>query len=267
VQPHNIIWNKDSGVVKLTDFGVATVVVRTRETTGASKGSVPIQHVLGSMAYLAPELSLRHNHNNNNGSGSEASAQRAVDYRSDFYSLGITFFELLTGSVPFVEKSAVRMMHAHMAKQAPRVHEVDARVPKCVSAVVQRLLAKSVETRYQSSRGLIADLLRCQALLLLLRHKHAQQRCMNSAGNASEDDDAEEEEEAEEEEFEPGKDDVSDVFRFPAKLYGREKEITMLRELYTAATKSQTKSQVHPHPHPPSHYDISSLWWVGGSSG
>ena len=144
MQPHNIIWNKDSGVVKLTDFGVASGVVRTRETTGASKGSVPIQHVLGSMAYLAPELSLRHNNASGSGSGSEA---RAVDYRSDFYSLGITFFELLTGSVPFVEKSAVRMMHAHMAKQAPRVHEVEARVPKCVSGVVHRLLAKSVETR------------------------------------------------------------------------------------------------------------------------
>mgnify|MGYP001091172133 CR=1 FL=1 len=232
MQPHNIIWNKETGVVKLTDFGVASVVVRTRETTGGAAntagggrgGLVPIQHVLGSMASLAPELSLRHN--NAEGSGSEA---RVVDYRSDFYSLGITFFELLTGSVPFVEKSAVRMMHAHMAKQAPRVHEVDARVPKCVSDVVHRLLAKSVETRYQSSRGLVADLLRCQAII----------RKRESAGNDSEDDYADGEEE-----FEPGKDDVSDVFRIPAKLYGREKEIAMLRELYLAATKSQTKSQV-----------------------
>jgi hypothetical protein len=96
-----------------------------------------------------------------------------------------------------------------------------------------------VETRYQSSRGLVADLLRCQAII----HK------LESAGNDSEDD------YAEGEEFEVGKDDVSDVFRIPAKLYGREKEIALLRELYSAATKSQTKSQV-----PQPSCDLLNVW-------
>jgi serine/threonine protein kinase len=235
VQPHNIIWNKRTRVVKLADFGVASVVVRARETTSGActKSSVPVQHVLGSLAYLPPELSPR-----NPEAGS-----RPADYRSDFYSLGITFFELLTGSTPFsAERSAVRMMHAHMAKQPPRAHDVDARIPVCVSAVVQRLLAKSVEMRYQSSRGLVADLLCCQALIH--KKKQAPHHRRSTGAAAGETGDENEDGESAEEEFEPGKNDVSDVFRFPAKLYGREKEIDMLRELFATAAKSQTKSQV-----------------------
>jgi serine/threonine protein kinase len=197
--------------------------------------------MLGSLQYLPPELSLR----------SGDAAARPADHRSDFYSLGVTFFELLTGSVPFHERSAVRMMHAHMAKQAAAVHEVDGRVPRCVSAVVGRLLAKSVEERYQSSRGLVADLLRCERIVAARQRpsrRHQQQH--EGQGSEAQDDDEEEEDEewAEkaEREFKAGEDDVSDVFAFPAKLYGREDQIAQLKDLFTSAmpTPSSSKKQM-----------------------
>jgi len=210
--------------------------------------------LLGSLQYLPPELSLR----------SGDAAARPADHRSDFYSLGVTFFELLTGSVPFHERSAVRMMHAHMAKQAAAVHEVDGRVPRCVSAVVGRLLAKSVEERYQSSRGLVADLLRCERIVAA-RQRPSRSRRQQHEGQGSEahDDNGNGEEEEDEEwaekaerEFKAGEDDVSDVFAFPAKLYGREDQIAQLKRIYAATAKaahtpsSLARNEVRP-PHFP----------------
>jgi serine/threonine protein kinase len=232
-------------VVKITDFGIASIVIRSKDTT--HQGKLPL-HMLGSLPYLPPELSLR----------SGDAGARPVDHRSDFYSLGVTFFELLTGCVPFQERSAVRMMHAHMAKQAPAVHEVDGRVARCVSAVVGRLLAKSVEERYQSSRGLVVDLLRCQRIVAALhRRKQRQQRRKAQQSPRSkpnrkrgEEEPIEEEKEDEDEwaekadrEFVAGEDDVSDVFAFPAKLYGRENQIHQLKNIYLAAvgTTGSTK--------------------------
>jgi serine/threonine protein kinase len=251
-QPHNIIWNKKTGVVKITDFGIASIVIRSKDTTSVSSSqfnSSIAQHVLGSLPYLPPELSLR----------SGDAGARPVDHRSDFYSLGVTFFELLTGSVPFHERSAVRMMHAHMAKQAPAVHEVDGRVARCVSAVVGRLLAKSVEERYQSSRGLVADLLRCERIVgALRRRKRRLQRKAQRSPCDKPDQERGEEEEVDEDdewaekadrEFVAGEDDVSDVFAFPAKLYGREDQIHQLKNIYLASvgatgSAKQARNQV-----------------------
>ncbi len=219
--------------------------------------------MLGSLQYLPPELSLR----------SGDAAARPADHRSDFYSLGVTFFELLTGSVPFHERSAVRMMHAHMAKQAAAVHEVDGRVPRCVSAVVGRLLAKSVEERYQSSRGLVADLLRCERIVAARqrpsrpRRSSSQQQPVQSEGKDSDEGGEEEDEEwAEkaEREFKAGEDDVSDVFAFPAKLYGREDQIAQLKRIYAATAKaahtpsSLARNEVRP-PHFPARSRFARL--------
>ncbi|ELR13786.1 GAF domain containing serine/threonine kinase [Acanthamoeba castellanii str. Neff] len=208
-QPHNLIWNRDTGVVKVSDFGIASVVIRSKDTTSAqTQGKQSAVHHVTT---------------------------RPVDYRSDFYSLGVTFFELLCGTPPFRERSAVRMMHAHMAKQPPLAHELNPNVPRCLSAVVNRLLAKSVEERYQSSRGLVADLQRCQAII-------------EARAQADDEvDDAEKERlvakaEAAELAFVPGQDDVSDVFAFPAKLYGREEETSRLQDIY--------RSLSHSHAHP-----------------
>jgi serine/threonine protein kinase len=270
VQPHNIIWNKETGEIKITDFGISSIIVRSKDTTTVATkdlNSSLAHHMLGSLPYLPPELSLR----------SSDAATRLADHRSDFYSLGVTFFELLTGNVPFHERSAVRMMHAHMAKQAAAVHEVDGRVARCVSAVVGRLLAKSVEERYQSSRGLVADLLRCERIVAarqrpslrrLRRRGHSQGTTAANNGGGSDNGkekregveaeaeaegaEGEEEEEEDEEwaekadrEFKAGEDDISDVFAFPAKLYGREDQIAQLKRIYAGTTKAaQTPSSL-----------------------
>jgi serine/threonine protein kinase len=220
-----------------------------------------VHHVLGSLAYLPPELSFRATGGSSSlytatsapsaGGGGQVTT-RPVDYRSDFYSLGVTFFELLCGTPPFRERSAVRMMHAHMAKQPPLAHELNPNVPRCLSAVVNRLLAKSVETRYQSSRGLVADLQRCQAIIEA------------RAQADDEDDDAEKERlvakaEAAELAFVPGQDDVSDVFAFPGKLYGREEETSRLQDIYRSLShshahpKNQVNTTTHAHTHTRTH--------------
>ncbi|ELR20997.1 protein kinase domain containing protein [Acanthamoeba castellanii str. Neff] len=111
IKPANIIWNRQTGVVKLTDLGIASVVIRSKDT---NQGRVPFQ-ALGSLPYLPPELSVR-------------TESKSIDHRSDFYSLGVSFFQLLTGRLPFQEKTPIRLLHAHMAKPTPRLHEVDARV-------------------------------------------------------------------------------------------------------------------------------------------
>ena len=257
-QPHNLIWNRDTGVVKVSDFGIASVVIRSKDTTSAQtqgKQSA-VHHVLGSLAYLPPELSFRATGSSSlytatsapSAGGGGQVTTRPVDYRSDFYSLGVTFFELLCGTPPFRERSAVRMMHAHMAKQPPLAHELNPTVPRCLSSVVNRLLAKSVDTRYQSSRGLVADLQRCQAII------EARAQADDEA------DDAEKERlvakaEAAELAFVPGQDDVSDVFAFPGKLYGREEETSRLQDIYRSLSHSHThpKNQVNTITHNRTH--------------
>jgi serine/threonine protein kinase len=232
------------GVVKISDFGIASIVIRSKDTTSAQtqgKQSA-VHHVLGSLAYLPPELSLRSSTGTGGsptpGGGQSSSSSRPVDYRSDFYSLGVTFFELLCGAPPFRERSAVRMMHAHMAKQPPLVHEIDVRVPRCLSAVVNRLLAKSVEARYQSSRGLVADLQRCEAVIA------ARARADSAEGDAGARARWAAEAEELERSFVPGEDDVSDVFSFPGKLYGREEEIARLSDIYRTLSPSHPRNQV-----------------------
>jgi serine/threonine protein kinase len=238
-------------VVKISDFGIASVVIRSKDTTSAQtqgKQSA-VHHVLGSLAYLPPELSLRSaittspatgsandtvGPGGGGGGGGQASS-RPVDYRSDFYSLGITFFELLSGAPPFRERSAVRMMHAHMAKQPPLLYELLPIVPRCLSAVVNKLLAKSVETRYQSSRGLVTDLQRCQTLI------EARAQAEQCADEREREQLVAKAEELESE-FVPGQDDVSDVFSFSGKLYGREEETTRLQDIY----RSLSSSHAHP---------------------
>lgn len=103
--------------------------------------------VSGTIAYISPEQTGRIN--------------RGVDTRSDLYSLGVTFFEMLTGRLPFRSESALEVVHGHIAKVPPRVAELVPGCPSTLSRMVERLLAKNPEDRYQSAVGLLADLRRC----------------------------------------------------------------------------------------------------------
>ncbi|MGY5957102.1 AAA family ATPase [Kosakonia sp. BK9b] len=107
----------------------------------------------GTLAYMSPEHTTR--------------THRAVDSRSDLYSLGIVFYELLTGVLPFDlrEGGQAEWTLHHIASEPSPPHAVRKEVPPMLSAIVLKLLAKSPEKRYQSIDGLIADLRRCQATL------------------------------------------------------------------------------------------------------
>jgi serine/threonine protein kinase len=137
----------------------------------------------GSLAYISPEQTGRMN--------------RALDYRTDFYSLGATFYELLTGKVPFDLKDAMELVHCHIAKTPIPVCEVNPDIPPILSDIVMKLMAKNAEDRYQSAWGLKADLEICQE---------------NRPGFS----------------FEIAQHDFSEHFQIPQKLYGRESEINTL---------------------------------------
>ncbi len=143
------------------------------------------------LAYTAPEQTGRMN--------------RSVDYRSDFYSMGVVFYELLTGRLPFAGTSSTELIHAHMARQAPSPGSINPHVPQMMDAIVLKLLEKNAEERYQSLAGLLADLRFCRAAL--------------AAGQAAAD-------------FVPGRQDVSDRLQLPQKLYGREAELARLLQAF-----------------------------------
>jgi PAS domain S-box-containing protein len=181
VNPFNILLNPATGQVKITDFGISTVL--SRENATARNPNV----LEGTLAYISPEQTGRMN--------------RAIDYRTDFYSLGVTFYELLTGQLPFQTTDAMEMVHAHIAKRPIPPHQLNPEIPKALSDIVMKLLAKTAEERYQSTYGLKMDLQMCLAQL---------------------------QSDVRLDEFRPGQYDLSDKFRIPEKLYGREQEMATL---------------------------------------
>ncbi|SEM32877.1 Predicted ATPase [Stigmatella aurantiaca] len=144
IKPSNIIL-EPSGEGRLIDFGVATL----QKVEHLDAAPPPI--IEGTLAYMSPEQTGRMN--------------RGLDYRTDFYSLGITLYELLTGKRPFHGRDALEWFHAHMAQVPVPPLELNPEVPPALSAIVLKLLAKAAEDRYQSAEGLKADLERCREAL------------------------------------------------------------------------------------------------------
>ncbi len=141
INPFNIFVDPASGTVKLSGFGLATRLPRENSTTLSPRLSGE------TLPYISPEQTGRMN--------------RPLDYRSDFYSLGATLYELFSGKVPFGSREAMEIIHAHIARQPVPLDQVAPRVPKTLSNMVMKLMAKRAEARYQSHSGLAADLLTC----------------------------------------------------------------------------------------------------------
>src|ERR1700733_85709 len=177
IKPANILVDED-GNVWLTGFGIASQLPHERQTP------TPPEIIAGTLAYMAPEQTGRMN--------------RSIDTRSDLYSLGVTFYQMLTGALPFDAADAMEWVHCHIARQ-PR--PLDEKIPAPLSAILMRLLAKTVEERYQTAAGLEADLRWCLAK-------------WESQGHIDV--------------FALGTHDVSDRLLIPEKLYGRELEIDAL---------------------------------------
>ncbi len=133
INPSNIVLNPKTGVVKMIDFGIATRFSRTNPTFKSL-------HLLeGTPAYLSPEQTGRMN--------------RRLDYRTDFYSLGVTFYELLTGQLPFPPQDILELVHCHIARPPIPPHELNATIPKPISDLILKLMAKNAEDRYGSAWG------------------------------------------------------------------------------------------------------------------
>jgi PAS domain S-box-containing protein len=194
LKPANILMNLDSGEIKLTDFGIASLLPReTQELQTASA-------LEGTLAYLAPEQTGRMN--------------RGIDYRSDFYALGVTCYQLLTGQLPFTTDDPMEMVHCHLAMQPLPVHHLCPQIPPMLSEVIGKLMAKTAEDRYQSALGLLYDLEHCQA-------QWQQHRRIES--------------------FPLGRRDLCDRFLIPDQLYGREAEVQTLLDAFSR-TASPTDS-------------------------
>ena len=181
INPSNIVFNPASGQLKIIDFGISTQLTRENSTL---KNSNILE---GTLAYISPEQTGRMN--------------RSLDYRTDFYSLGATFYELLTNKLPFETVYVLELVHYHLAKQPLPPSEVNPEIPKIISDIVMKLMGKNAEERYQSAFGIKADLAECLNQL-------------QNSGNISD--------------FSLGRQDISDKFQIPQKLYGREQEIETL---------------------------------------
>jgi serine/threonine protein kinase len=149
LNPRNLLIHPSSGQVKIIDFSLSSRLSR-QNTTSHPTASDP-NLLEGTLAYLSPEQTGRMN--------------RTVDYRSDFYALGVTFYELLTGQLPFQATDPLELVHCHIAKTPLPPHQLLPSIPIALADLVMKLLAKTAEDRYQSALGLKADLLTCRQQL------------------------------------------------------------------------------------------------------
>ena len=143
IKPANILIHPQTKQVKLIDFSIASLL--PKETQEIQN----VKDLEGTLAYLSPEQTGRMN--------------RGIDYRSDFYSLGITFYELLSGTLPFSSKDPMELVHCHLAKEPPSVNTQRLtanreEIPEVISNIVMKLMAKNAEERYQSALGIQHDL-------------------------------------------------------------------------------------------------------------
>lgn len=194
IKPSNVLIKPKSGELRLIDFGISSELSRERQSITISP------RLEGSLPYISPEQTGRMN--------------RDLDYRSDYYSLGITLFELLTGELPFSANNSIEWVHCHIGQSPPEAHKIIGDVPESFSKIVKKLMAKNAEDRYQSSYGLIADLERSR-----------DQRLVDGSYPS----------------FDLGQADISRKFSIPQKLYGREAELNQLEALFDDVTHGATE--------------------------
>ncbi|MEG3954069.1 AAA family ATPase [Microcoleus sp. herbarium2] len=194
LKPANILINPTTKQVKLIDFSIASLL--PRETQEIQNPNV----LEGTLPYISPEQTGRMN--------------RGIDYRTDFYSLGVTFYELLTGKLPFQTDDPIDLVHCHLAKQPIPASIANQSVPLVLSEIVSKLMAKNAEARYQSALGLKYDLETCLCQ-------------WQETGTLTK--------------FDLGQRDLCDRFIIPEKLYGRESEVFSLLSAFERVSAGSTE--------------------------
>ncbi|PCJ17645.1 MAG: hypothetical protein COB04_08500 [Gammaproteobacteria bacterium] len=189
INPSNIIYNRAKDQIKIIDFGISSQLPK-ENTPLSSPASIE-----GTLSYVAPEQSGRMN--------------RTLDYRTDFYSFGVTLFEMLTSHTPFESDDPLEVIHGHIAQSAPLASDLNASVPATLSKIVAKLMSKSAEDRYQGSWGIKADLETC----LDLYNKH------NDIPD-----------------FDIAQHDTPDRFHVPQNLYGRADEVASVLTSFDRVT-------------------------------
>ncbi|MBP0016338.1 MAG: AAA family ATPase [Cyanobacteria bacterium SBLK] len=217
INPSNIILNPETGQVKIIDFGISSIF--TKETPGLKNPQV----LEGTLAYMSPEQTGRMN--------------RSLDYRTDFYSLGATFYKILTKQMVFASQDALELVHCHIAREPIPPDEINPSIPKPISRIVMKLLAKTAEDRYQTGLGLKADLEECF-------------RQLQQTGEITA--------------FPLARHDFPEQLQIPQKLYGRESEIKQLLEIFKRVTEKQKTPCATPET--PSQ-KRAEMMLVGGFSG
>jgi PAS domain S-box-containing protein len=190
LKPDHMLVNCADGAVRFTGFGIATRLPRERQAL------TPPEIIAGTLAYMAPEQTGRMN--------------RSIDSRSDLYALGVTFYQMLVGVLPFAASDPLEWVHCQIARQpVPPAMRLKT-VPAPVSQIIMKLLAKAAEDRYQSAAGLESDLQRCLAAWEAGRRIDA---------------------------FALGESDMSDRPFIPEKLYGRARELEILLAAFERIVK------------------------------
>ena len=194
IKPDNILINPQTREVKLIDFSISSLLPKENQ-------EIQNPNVLeGTLAYISPEQTGRMN--------------RGIDYRTDFYSLGVTFYELLTGQLPFNASDPMELVHCHIARKPKPPIELVPAIPQMVNDIVIKLMAKTAEERYQTAFGLRVDLENCW-------------QQWQKTGSISQ--------------FALGMRDISERFVIPEKLYGRETEVATLLAAFDRVSTGATE--------------------------
>ncbi|MBU1169964.1 MAG: AAA family ATPase [Proteobacteria bacterium] len=194
IKPENIMVNVNQNTVKITNFGISEAL------TNANDEIYDPAVIEGVLSYMSPEQTGRMN--------------RAVDYRSDMYSLGITCYEMLTGQVPFLSKDPMELIHSHIARQPAPPHQINTSIPPVISHIILKLLMKTPEMRYQNGFGLLADIEECLKQL--------------SSGHGIK-------------EFPLASKDISIKFNIPQVLVGREEELKALMSTFETSSMGSSE--------------------------
>lgn len=184
IHPGSIVLQKDGKGLKLWNFGFTSILTHEYEDI------YNLDVINNILPYMSPEQTGRMN--------------RTVDYRTDMYSLGVVFYEMLTGMVPFASFDPMTLIHSHIAAPPTPPMDHNPHIPRMLSGVIVKLLAKNPEERYQNAFGLAHDLRACL------------DRLERRDGGP----------------FNLGEKDVSVRFVIPQRLFGREKEIRRLVAVY-----------------------------------